>query len=117
MQYYCISFSHSLAVTVISRVSAADRCQSGKLSRARILYCHDFILSVLQFEWAKSYRVILCQPNFQMSSVFSLATLHVTQNSFVYILRIVRAEIEEKLVVELPKCYVSYVVWCEVLTS
>ena len=52
--------------------------------------------------------------NFNMSSVFSLATLHVTQNTFVYILKMIGAEIEEKLVEELSKCYV---VWREVLTS
>ena len=33
-----------------------------------------------------------------MFSVFSLAALHVTQNSFVYILKIIGAEMEEKLV-------------------
>ena len=31
-------------------------------------------------------------------SVFCLAALHVTQNSFVYILKIIGAEMEEKLV-------------------
>ena len=34
--------------------------------------CHDFILSLLQFEWMiKSYRVLqtLYQHNYQMSSV------------------------------------------------
>ena len=35
---------------------------------------------------------------YQMFSVFSLAALHVTQNSFVYILKIIGAEMEEKLV-------------------
>ena len=35
---------------------------------------------------------------YQMFSVFCLAALHVTQNSFVYILKIVGAEMEEKLV-------------------
>ena len=34
-----------------------------------------------------------------MFSVFSLAALHVTQNSLVYILKIIGAEMEEKLVV------------------
>ena len=34
---------------------------------------------------------------YQMFSVFSLAALHVTQNSFVYILKIIGAEMEEKL--------------------
>ena len=58
--------------------------------------------------------IVLCQPNYQMSSVFSLATRHVTQNSFVYILKMIGEEIEEKLVAELSKCYV---LWCEVLTS
>ena len=58
--------------------------------------------------------VILCQPSYQMSSVFSLTTRHATQNSFVFILKMIGAEIEEKLVVEFSKCYV---VWCEVLTS
>ena len=35
---------------------------------------------------------------YQMFSVCSIAALHVTQNSFVYILEIIGAEIEEKLV-------------------
>ena len=34
----------------------------------------------------------------QMFSVFCLAALHVNQNSFVYILKIIGAEMEEKLV-------------------
>ena len=33
-----------------------------------------------------------------MFSLFSIAALHVTQNSFVYILKIIGAEMEEKLV-------------------
>ena len=78
-------------MTIASRVSAADKCQSGKLSSDRILYCHDFILYVLQLEYVLT------------TSVFSFATLHVTQNSVVYILKMIGAEIEEKLVVELIK--------------
>ena len=35
---------------------------------------------------------------YQKFSVFSLAALHVIQNSFVYILKIIGAEMEEKLV-------------------
>ena len=35
---------------------------------------------------------------YHMFSVFSLAALYVTQNSFVYILKIIGAEMEEKLV-------------------
>ena len=45
LQYYWIIFSHSSAVTIASRVSVADKCQSGKLS-----ILHDFILYVLQLE-------------------------------------------------------------------
>ena len=85
MQYYCIIFSHSLAVTIASRVSVAGKCQSGNLSSDRILYCHDFISSVLQLqlsEWAKSYRVVLCQPNYQMSSVFSIASSPLDSKQF-----------------------------------
>ena len=44
-----------------SKSSCSCSCQSGKLSSDHILYCHDFILSTLQLEWAKSYRVVLCQ--------------------------------------------------------
>ena len=56
-------------------------------------------MSALQLEWAKSYRVVLCQPiSYQMFSVFGIAALHVTQNSFVYILKIIGAKMEEKLV-------------------
>ena len=39
---------------------------------------------------------------YQMFSVCSIAALHVTQNSFVYILEIIGAEIEEKLVQWIP---------------
>ena len=49
----------------------------------------DFILSLLQLEWAKSYRVTLCQHNYQMPSVTSfvflkkiLATLYETSVQF-----------------------------------
>ena len=75
-----------------SKSSCSCSCQSGKLSSDHILYCHDFILSALQLEWAKSYSL---STYYQMFSVFSLAALHVTQNSFVYILKIIGAEIEE----------------------
>ena len=51
-------------MTIASRVLTADICQSGELSSDRILYCYDFIFSVLKFEWAKSYREMLCQPNY-----------------------------------------------------
>ena len=45
--------------------------QTKELSSDRILYCYDFIFYVLQLEWAKCYREILCQRNYQMSLVTS----------------------------------------------
>ena len=57
-------FLHSSSVTVASRVSAADKCQSGELPCDRIVHCYDFIFSVFHLEWAKSYRGILCQTNY-----------------------------------------------------
>ena len=63
---YLQYFSHSLAVTVASRVAVAVVSQVSD----HILYCHDFILSALQLERAKSYRVVLCQPNFNFILYF-----------------------------------------------
>ena len=53
LQYSWIIFLHSSIVIIASRVLATDKCQSGELSSDRILYCYDFIFSVLQLEWKK----------------------------------------------------------------
>ena len=59
---YLQYFSHSLAVTVASRVAVAVVSQvSYRVVTYKIVTIY-FILSALQLEWAKSYRVVLCQP-------------------------------------------------------
>ena len=61
-----------------SRVSA----DKGQLSSDHISCCHDFILSLLQLEWVKSYRLTLCQHNYQMSSVTSFVFRNLETRDF-----------------------------------
>ena len=72
LQYSWIVFPHCSTVTAVSRVSV-DKFLVSFVSNDHISYRDDFILSLLntswRVEWAKSYRVTLCQHNYQLSSV------------------------------------------------
>ena len=59
LQYSWASFQHCSTVTATSGVSATDNFVSKVSYRVIAFYnnCHDFILSVLQLERAKSYQV------------------------------------------------------------
>ena len=93
---YLQYFSHSLAVTVASRVAVAVVSQVSyrviTYYIVRILSCRHYNLN------GKKFSSSTLSAYYQIFSVFSLAALHVTQNSFVYILKIIGAEMEEKLV-------------------
>ena len=91
LQYSWIVLSHCLTVTAVSRVSV-DKFLVSLVSNDHISNRDDFIFSLLnrtwRVEWAKSYRVTLCQHNYQLSSVtlfvlfLILATLYETSVQF-----------------------------------
>ena len=91
LQYFWIVFPHCSTVTTVSQVSV-DKFLVSLVSNHHISYRDDFILSLLnttwRVEWAKSYRVTLCQHNYQLSSVtlfvlfLILATLYETSVQF-----------------------------------
>ena len=82
---------HCSTVTAVSRVSV-DKFLVSLVSNDHISYRNDFMLSLInttwRVEWAKSYRITLCQHNYQLSSValfvlfLILATLYETSVQF-----------------------------------
>ena len=83
LQYSWIVFPHCSTVTAVSRISV-NKFLVSLVSNDHISYRDDFILSLInttwRVEWAKSYRVTLCQHNYQLSSV-ALFVLFNSDNS------------------------------------
>ena len=89
LQYSWIVFPHCSTVTAVSRVSV-DKFLVSLVSNDHISYHDDFMMSLInttwRVEWAKSYRITICQHNYQLSSValfvlfLILATLYETES-------------------------------------
>ena len=110
LQYSWIVFPPCSTVTAVSLVSV-DKFLVSLVSNDHISYRDDFVLAllnttfVLRVEWAKSYRVTLCQNIYQLSSVtlfvfvfLILATLYET--SVQYRIKVIGAETKAVLEVQ-----------------